>query len=338
MTRPILVTGGAGYVGSQIVHALHDAGRATIVLDRLVRDHPRWRLLPDSTVKIVGDFGDPVCLARIGRRHAPGAVVHLGALVDVGESMVRPLHYYAHNALASRSLLAWALEAGVGRFILSSSAAVYGADQHQPVGEDAALRPANPYGETKRIAERMLDHATRSEAREGGGRLAAVSLRYFNVAGADPRGRTGPQSGRGDVISAACRAALEGHPFRIFGDDWPTADGTAVRDFIHVADLAQAHLAALDLLADASGPAHRVFNCGVGRGFSVGEVVRAVEAVHGTRLAVEVAPRRPGDVAEMIADPSRLAAASGWRARHRDLAGIVADHYRWLACRSRART
>ncbi len=338
MTRAVLVTGGAGYIGSQIVHALHDAGRPVVVLDRLPADHPRWALLPEGVVRECGGIDDRERLEKIARHHAPEAVVHLAALVDVAESVARPLRYHANNVLGSLALLEWACEAGIRRFVFSSSAAVYGTGLQQPVREDAPLRPVSPYGEGKRIVERMLDHVAAVETR-GGERVragfAAVSLRYFNVAGADPDGRTGPQPGRADVISAACRAALEGRPFRIFGRDWPTADGTAVRDFIHVADLARAHLAALDLPAcrDAGDdPAsHRIFNCGTGRGFSVAEVVRAVEAVHGSPLRIEVAARRPGDVAEMVADPARFEAACGWRARHRELVEIVADHYRWLA-------
>ncbi|RMF13978.1 MAG: UDP-glucose 4-epimerase GalE [Alphaproteobacteria bacterium] len=332
MTRPVLVTGGAGYIGAQVVHALHDARRRVVALDRLPAGDPRWGMLPEGVAKVIGDVGDPACLEGISRTHGLGAIMHLAARIDVAESVARPLDYYVANVLASRTLLAWAMESGIGRFVFSSSAAVYGSDQPQPVSEDAVLVPASPYGETKRLVERMLDHVAAQAGTDGEG-FTAVSLRYFNVAGADRKGRTGPQAGRSDVISSACRAALEGRPFRIFGDDWPTVDGTPVRDFIHVDDLARAHLAALDLMegADAQACVHRVFNCGTGRGYSVAEVARAVEAVHGAPLIIEEAPRRPGDVAEMVAEPSRFEMASGWRARHRDLEDIVADHYRWLA-------
>lgn len=334
MKRPILVTGGAGYIGAQVVHVLHDDGRRVVALDRLPAGDPRWGMLPEGVEKVIGDVGDPACLEGIARTHAPSAIMHLAARIDVAESVTRPLDYYAANALASRTLLAWAMEAGICRFVFSSSAAVYGSGQSQPVSEDAVLAPANPYGETKRVVERMLDHVAVQAETDGGG-FSAISLRYFNVAGADRQGRTGPQAGRSDVISAACRAALEDRTFRIFGDDWPTDDGTPVRDIIHVDDLARAHLAALDLMEGMTGDGqpcgHRVFNCGTGRGYSVAELVRAVEAVHGRPLIVERAGRRVGDIAEMVADPSRFETASGWRARHRALETIVADHYRWLA-------
>ncbi|RMF71666.1 MAG: UDP-glucose 4-epimerase GalE, partial [Alphaproteobacteria bacterium] len=288
----------------------------------------RFSWLPEDVPVVRADVADRAALEMIADRHHPRAVIHLAALIDAAESVARPLAYYRENVLGTLVLAEWMQAHRVPFLVYSSSAAVYGTGHRPPVGEDAPLRPANPYGETKRVGEDLLAGA----ARASGGGLAVVALRYFNVAGADPEGRTGPQSGRGDVISAACRAALAGEPFCIFGTDWPTADGTPVRDFIHVADLADMHLAALAWqLAGRQKEPFSVFNCGYGRGVSVREVVDAAMRAAGRSFEVQAAPRRVGDIGEMVADPSRFAATIGHVPRHAALDAIVASHLRWLA-------
>ncbi len=325
---PVLVTGGAGYIGSHVVWALHDVGARPIVLDANKRGRARFGWLPSSVPVVEADVADRAALDRVARRWSPRAVIHLAALIDAAESVREPLRYYQENVLGVLALAEWVAKAQVPFFVYSSSAAVYGDGHVPPVKEDAPLAPANPYGETKRIGEAILADSARARA----GRFGVVALRYFNVAGADPKGRTGPQSGRSDVISAACRAALEEQPFTIFGADWPTADGTPVRDFIHVWDLAQMHLAALAWqLAGHQGEPFAVFNCGYGRGVSVREVAAAVAEVSARAFDVRVAARRAGDIGEMVADPGRFLAATGFRPAHADVRDIVASHYRWLA-------
>ncbi len=328
---PVLVTGGAGYIGSHIVWALHDVGAHPIVLDADREGRARFSWLPPAVPVLRADVADRAALDRIAATHAPRAVIHLAALIDAAESVRAPLRYYRENVLGVLALAEWVVEANVPFVVYSSSAAVYGEGHMPPVGEDAPLAPANPYGETKRMGEAVLRDTARARA-AGGGMLAVVALRYFNVAGADPEGRTGPQSGRGDVISAACRAVLAARPFRIFGTDWPTFDGTPVRDFIHVQDLARMHLAALAWqLAGRQGEPFAVFNCGYGRGVSVREVVAAVTAVSGRTFEVQAAARRAGDIGDMVADPGRFLAATGFQPAHADVREIVSSHYRWLA-------
>lgn len=325
---PVLVTGGAGYIGTHIVWALRDAGARPVVLDADRGGRARFFWLPADVPVVRADVGDRAALDALAERHRPRAVIHLAALIDAAESVGHPLAFYRENVLGTLVLAEWMRAHAVPLLVYSSSAAVYGNGHRPPVAEDVPLHPANPYGETKRAGEDLLAAA----ARAAEGALKVVALRYFNVAGADPEGRTGPQSGRQDVISAACRAALAGEPLRIFGTDWPTADGTPVRDFIHVADLAAMHLAALawQLTGGQEAP-FAVFNCGYGRGVSVREVAEAVERACGRSLAVEPAPRRPGDIGEMVADPSRFAATIGHKPRHASLDAIVSSHWRWLA-------
>ncbi len=328
---PVLVTGGAGYIGSHIVWALRDVGASPIVLDADREGRARFSWLPPDVPVLRADVTDREALGRIAEAHAPRAVIHLAALIDAAESVREPLRYYRENVLGLLALAEWVMEANVPFFVYSSSAAVYGEGHVPPVGEDAPLAPANPYGETKRVGEAILRDITRSQVAHDRA-LAVVALRYFNVAGADPGGRTGPQSGRGDVISEACRAALTSRPFQIFGTDWPTPDGTPVRDFIHVQDLARMHLAALAWqLTSRQREPFAVFNCGYGRGVSVREVVAAVADIAGRALDVQTAPRRAGDIGEMVADSTRFLAATGFQPAYAGVRDIVASHYRWLA-------
>ncbi len=329
----VLVTGGAGYIGTHIVWALHDVGARPVVLDADREGRARFSWLPSGVPVLRADVADRRALDRIADMYAPRAVIHLAALIDAAESVREPLRYYRENVLGVLVLAEWVVEAKVPFLVYSSSAAVYGDGHVPPVREDAPLAPANPYGETKRVGEAILRDVARARAADDGA-LAIVALRYFNVAGADPDGRTGPQSGRGDVISAACRAALAARPFPIFGTDWPTPDGTPVRDFVHVQDLARMHLTALVWqLTGRQGEPFAVFNCGYGRGVSVREVVAAVAAVSGRALDVRSAARRAGDIGEMVADPERFLAATGFQPVHADVREIVASHYRWLARR-----
>lgn len=317
----ILVTGGAGYVGSHMVWALADRGERTVVVDNLSTG-ARKLIAPDA-VFVEGDCGDSALIRSLISEHAVDAILHFAGSIVVPESIANPLVYYANNTAASRSLIAVAVEAGVRNFVFSSTAAVYGVPKYSPVAEDALLAPINPYGRSKLMTEWMLeDTATAHDFRY-------VALRYFNVAGADPAGRTGQSTPNAThLIKRACQAALGRISYLdIFGTDFPTPDGTGVRDYIHVCDLADAHLLALDHLR--AGGASNVLNCGYGHGFSVREVVRTVEQVSGKAVPVREGPRRRGDPASLVADPSRISEVFKWLVAHDDLNQIIASAYAW---------
>jgi UDP-glucose 4-epimerase len=313
----VLVTGGAGYIGSHVVLALRDAGWPVIVLDDLSTGHRQ--AVPEGVVFAQGDVGDRRLLGQLFERHAIDAVVHLAGSISVPESMARPLEYYRNNTLNSHTLIEASVAAGVGAWIFSSTAAVYGDPDAVPVAEDAPTRPLNPYGRSKLMTEQMLIDAAAAH------RLPHVILRYFNVAGADPAGRAGPATpGAAHLLKVACEAAVgKRASVPLYGEDYPTADGTCVRDFIHVSDLAEAHVKALGSLL-AGGPS-AVLNCGYGRGFSVREVLDAVARACGRPLVIEAAPRRPGDAVEVVAAAGRIRAALGWQPRYDDLDQIVGD-------------
>ena len=324
MTRAkarVLVTGGAGYIGSHAVLAFREAGYPVAVLDDLSAGHRA--AVPDGVDFIEGDAGDPDLAARTIAERRIGAVAHFAASVSVPESVADPLLYYRNNSVASANLVRACIDGGVKLFVFSSTAAVYGAPRALPVSEALAPDPINPYGRSKLVTEWTL----RDAAAAHDFRFAA--LRYFNVAGADPGGRAGQAGPKaGHLIAVACEAALglrDG--VTVHGADYPTADGTGVRDYIHVSDLARVHVAALDSLAE--GAEGGVFNCGYGRGFSVREVLAAVEAEAGTRLRVRDGPRRPGDPPALVADASRLGAAMRWSPRHDDLRVIVRTALAW---------
>jgi len=317
----ILVTGGAGYIGSHVVYELVDASRDVIVLDNLSAGFAG--AVPSSVRLVIGDVADKVVLCKAHAEHGIDAIIHMAGSVVVPESITDPLGYYLNNTARSRAIIAFAVEAGIRRFIFSSTAAVYGTPATIPIGEDAPLRPLSPYGTSKMMTELML--ADTAKAHD----LRYVALRYFNVAGADPAGRTG-QSTRGatHLVKVACEAATGRRDgIDVFGIDYPTSDGTCIRDFIHVKDLAVAHLAALSHL-ESGGPS-QTLNCGYSRGFSVLEVIAAVERVSGRALTLRPAPRRPGDVAEIVADCRRLRCALNWTPRHDDIDGIARDAWRW---------
>lgn len=317
----VLVTGGAGYIGSHVVLALRAAGWPVVVLDDL--SSGRLRPLHRDCALVIGDVGDPAVVSAALRRHDVTAVIHLAASIVAPASVRHPLPYYRNNLAASLALLEACVRHGVAAFVLSSTAAVYGAPTRSPVCEDAPTMPVNPYGWSKLMVERVLADAAAAHD------LPFVVLRYFNVAGADPAGRAGPsEAGAAHLIRVALDAALGRRPdVPIYGTDYPTADGTCVRDFVHVSDLAEAHRAALDYLL--AGGANVVLNCGYGRGFSVRQVIEAVARVSGRSIATRPAPRRPGDPPEVVADPSRVRALFGWRPRLDDLELMVAHALAW---------
>jgi UDP-glucose 4-epimerase len=327
----ILVTGGAGYIGSHVVRQLGERGERIVVLDNLSTGFRESVLYGEL---IVGDTGDGELVERVLREHKVRAVLHFAAHIVVPESVANPLKYYLNNTANTRNLLACCERAGVEHFIFSSTAAVYGIPAAIPVAEDAPLEPINPYGRSKLMSEWML----RDLAAAGG--MKHVILRYFNVAGADPEGRIGQSTPEAThLIKVACEAATgQRERVEIFGTDYPTPDGSGVRDYIHVEDLAAAHLAALDHLR--AGGDSTVLNCGYGHGYSVREVLDMVQRVAGCRLNVVESPRRAGDPPALTADARRIRETLGWRPRYDDLEVIVSSALAWerkLAARRQAR-
>jgi UDP-glucose-4-epimerase GalE len=320
MSQTILVTGGAGYVGSHACKALAAAGHRPVVYDNLSRGHReavRWGPL------VEGDLHDAARLATALRDHRIGAVMHFAAFAYVGESVSEPDKYYRNNVGGTLALLDAMRKAGVERIVFSSTCAVYGVPDRVPIRETTAKAPLNPYGETKLAIERALHWYGEAYG------LHSMALRYFNAAGADPDGEIGedhePET---HLIPRVLRAALgTGEPVEIYGSDYPTADGTAVRDYIHVSDLADAHLRALDHLA--AGGAGGAINLGTGSGCSVRQVIAAVERVAGRPVPRRGAARRPGDPPELVADPSLARSQLGWQPRSSDLETIVATALAW---------
>lgn len=317
----VLVTGGAGYIGSHVVLALLDAGRSVVVLDDLSTG--RGASVPNGVPLVVGDVGDAGLVERTIVGHGVDAVMHFAGSISVPESVGKPLDYYRNNTVNSLSLIDAGRRAGVERFIFSSTAAVYGMPEAMPIDEDAPTDPINPYGRSKLMTEWMLRDAASAHG------LRYVALRYFNVAGADPAGRSG-QSARvaTHLLKIAAQAATGQRPdIQIFGDDYPTPDGTCVRDYIHVSDLAAAHLAALRHL-EAGGDS-LVLNCGYGRGYSVREVLDMVESVLGKSLPTRIVQRRAGDPPTLVAGTERIRRLLDWAPRHEDLRIIVETALSW---------
>jgi UDP-glucose 4-epimerase len=317
----VLVTGGAGYIGSHMVLALADAGEAAVVLDDLSTGfkeavHPKAKL-------VVGDVSDEELVASLIEEHKIDAVIHFAAKIVVPDSVADPLGYYLANTVKTRALLSAVTGAGVKHFVFSSTAAVYGNPEENPVSEDARLSPMSPYGSSKLISEWMLrDVANAYDFRY-------VALRYFNVAGADPEGRAGQSTkGATHLIKVACETAVgKRNRMSVFGTDYPTPDGTCIRDYIHVSDLVAAHLAALKHLR--AGGENLVLNCGYGRGYSVLEVIDTVKEVSGKDFPVELAPRRPGDPAAIVARADKIRAKLGWQPRLDALSKIVTHALAW---------
>jgi len=319
--NPILVTGGAGYIGSHVVLALRDAGRAVVVLDDLSTG--RRDLVPDDVPFVRGDVGDGALVRRVMAEHGCRAVMHFAGSIIVSESTREPLRYYRNNVAASQALIEACVEAGVESFVFSSSAAVYGMPERCPVDETAPTRPINPYGRTKLITEWALEDAIRAHG------LRVAALRYFNVAGADPKGRSGEcQPVASHLVKIAAQLAVGARGgMSIYGDDYDTPDGTCVRDYIHVSDLADAHLAALRHLE--GGGESVTLNCGYGHGYSVRQVLDKVGEVLGRALPLSVAPRRPGDPPLLVADATRIGRVLGWTPKHDDLGKIVSSAITW---------
>lgn len=315
----LLVTGGAGYIGSHVVHQLLARGDQVVVYDNLATGHA-WAV--GSAELVVADVGDRQTLTRV-LSSGFDAVLHFAASIIVPESVADPLKYYRNNTGNTLALFEAVQAAGVPVVIFSSTAAVYGIPSTGQVDEDSPIAPINPYGASKMMSERILmDLASASSLRYG-------ILRYFNVAGAEPDGSIGqatPQATH--LIKVACEAALGVRSgMSLFGTDYPTPDGTCVRDYIHVHDLAAAHLLLLDHLA--AGGTSAIYNCGYGHGYSVREVVDMVSRIHGRELRVAEEARRPGDPAALVADSGRLQRELGWRPRYDDLAAIVQHAYNW---------
>ncbi|MEQ9528038.1 MAG: UDP-glucose 4-epimerase GalE [Parvibaculaceae bacterium] len=317
----VLVTGGAGYIGSHAVIDLLRAGEKVVVVDDLSTGFD-WAI-QDAAALHTGDVGDPALIDRVIAEHDVDAVIHFAGSIVVPESVENPLKYYSNNTAKSRTLIERCVASRVKHFIFSSTAAVYGMPEASPVSEEAALRPMSPYGRSKLMTEWMLRDVAEAHP------MTFAALRYFNVAGGDPEGRVGQSTANAThLIKAACQTALGQRPFiEVFGDDYPTPDGTCIRDYIHVSDLAAAHTSALGYLR--GGGESLVANCGYGRGFSVREVLGAVERVAGRDFEVRQAPRRPGDPASVVANPARIKQTLGWIPAYDDLDTIVSHAFAW---------
>jgi len=325
----VLVTGGAGYIGSHMVQALVEAGESVVVIDNLSTGFSDF--LPDGVPLLVGDAGDERLVGNIIAQHKVESIIHFAGSIVVPESMRDPLAYYRNNTMTTRSLLTAAVKCGVNRFIFSSTAAVYGNPDQVPVPEHAPTRPLSPYGSSKLMTEIMLRDTASAHA------MNYVVLRYFNVAGADPQARIGLATvGATHLLKIAVEAATgQRAKIDVFGTDYPTPDGSCIRDFIHVSDLAQAHRSALSYLR--AGGASATLNCGYGRGYSVLETIEAVRRISGRNFAVQYAPRRPGDIMTMIADTSRIRSVLDWTPQYDNLDTIAAHALAWERKLSRER-
>ncbi|MCQ2006376.1 UDP-glucose 4-epimerase GalE [Rhizobium sp. NRK18] len=318
----VLVTGGGGYIGSHMVWALVDAGEDVAVIDRLSTGF-RWAIAPQAKF-YEGDIANMVLLERIFAENSIDAIIHFAGSIVVPESVADPLGYYENNTVKSRALIAAAVKAGVPHFVFSSTAAVYGTPaSNDPVVEEASLNPESPYGSSKLMTEIMLRDTAAAHD------FTYTALRYFNVAGADPRGRTGQSTvGATHLIKVASEAALgKRDGMTVFGTDYPTPDGTCVRDYIHVSDLANAHLKALQRMRAGGGSL--TANCGYGQGFSVLQVLETVKTVVGRDFPIILADRRPGDAVSIVANPSRARELLGWTPEHDDLSFIVKTAIDW---------
>jgi UDP-glucose 4-epimerase len=323
MNKPtVLVTGGAGYIGSHAVLALLDLGWKVVVIDNLTTGF-RWAV-PEPAIFVEGDIGDQPLLASLIDEHAIGAIIHFAGSIVVPESVEQPLKYYENNTVKSRSLIESAVKGGVRHFIFSSTAATYGIPEAVPVVESSRTQPINPYGWSKLMTERMLADTAHAHP------INFCALRYFNVAGADPRGRSGQSTaGATHLIKVAVEAATgKRQSVSVYGTDYDTPDGTGVRDYIHVSDLAAAHVDALEKLVEDPAASH-IMNCGYGRGFSVMEVLDAVDRVTNLRIERRMEPRRAGDPDSLVADNGRILSTLPWRPKLDDLDTIVAHALAW---------
>jgi len=325
----VLVTGGAGYIGSHMVWALLDAGENVVVVDRLSTGFD-WAVAPEAKL-IRADVSDAIAITDIIRSHGIEAIVHFAGSISVPESIADPLGYYQNNTANSLALVRAAIETGVRKFVFSSTAAVYGSPEgDHPITETTPTVPQSPYGASKLMTETMLADAAAAHD------FRYVALRYFNVSGADPLGRTG-QSTRGaaNLIKVATEAAMgKRNGIEVFGTDYPTRDGTCVRDFVHVSDLVAAHLDALSYLR--SGGSSLVANCGYGRGYTVREVLDSVKRLSGRDFEIRYGARREGDIVTSVADSTRARTVLGWQPRHDDIDKIVGSALAWEATLQRS--
>ena len=322
----VLVTGGAGYIGSHMVHELADAGERVVVLDNMSTGFD-WAVAKGVPL-VVGETGDQALVARLIREHGVDAIIHFAASIVVPDSVRDPLGYYRNNTMNSRALIECAVKSGVRHFIFSSTAAVYGNPTEIPVKEDSATLPISPYGWSKLMTEIMLRDAGSAYG------LHHVILRYFNVAGADPQHRTGQSTKAAThLIKVAVETVLGMRPkLDVFGDDYPTPDGTCIRDYIHVSDLAHAHLLALEALGlekELENSSRLIYNLGNGQGFSVREVVEVARTVTGHPVPAIESPRRAGDPAVLIASSEKIRRELGWQPRFPDLKAIVESAWQW---------
>lgn len=319
---PVLVTGGAGYIGSHAVLALRDAGWPVAVIDNLSTGFAF--AVPDDVPLYEGDIADAVLLEQIFLEQGTKAIMHFAGSVVVPESVEDPLKYYDNNTVKSRALMEAAVRGGIEHFIFSSTAATYGTPEVSPVTEDSPKQPINPYGWSKLMTEQMLADASAAHG------FNYCALRYFNVAGADPQARTGQSTaGATHLIKVACEAATgKRDSVAVFGTDFGTQDGTGVRDYIHVSDLAAAHVLALEALI-ARPDQSMTMNCGYGRGFSVLEVLDAVDRVTNAKIVRHMEPRRAGDPGELVSDPSRIRATLPWEPKYADLDEIIGHAVQW---------
>jgi UDP-glucose 4-epimerase len=317
----VLVTGGAGYIGSHMVHALADAGESVVVIDNLSTGFSAF--IPEGVPLFIGDAADENLVEGVLAAHDIESIIHFAGSVVVPDSMRDPLAYYRNNTMTTRSLLNVAVRCGINRFIFSSTAAVYGNPEQMPVPEIAPTRPLSPYGSSKLMTEIMLHDTASAHS------MSYVVLRYFNVAGADPIGRVGLATvGATHLLKIAVEAATgQRAKINVYGTDYPTPDGSCIRDFIHVSDLAQAHRAALAYLR--SGGSSVTLNCGYGRGYSVLETIEAVRRVSQRNFAVQYAPRRPGDIMTMVADTTRIRSMLDWTPQFDNLDTIATHALAW---------
>ena len=317
----VLVTGGAGYIGSHMVQALVDAGQSVVVVDNLSTGFSAF--LPEAVPLFIGDAGDENLVEGVIAQHGIDSIIHFAGSVVVPDSMRDPLGYYRNNTMTTRSLLNAAVKGGVNRFIFSSTAAVYGNPDQVPVPEIAPTRPLSPYGSSKLMTEIMLHDVASAHG------MSYVVLRYFNVAGADPKGRVGLATiGATHLLKIAVEAATgQRAKIDVFGTDYPTQDGSCVRDFIHVSDLVEAHRSALSYLR--AGGQSVTMNCGYGRGYSVLETIEAMRRVSMRNFAVAYAARRPGDIMTMVADTTRIRSLLDWTPRYDDLETIASHALAW---------
>ena len=317
----VLVTGGAGYIGAHMLLNLADAGVPVVALDNLSTG-AEW-LIEESTPFVRANVGDVDTVSAVIKEHGITDVIHFAGSILVPESIEHPLDYYKNNTARTVALLKACVECNVERFIFSSTAAVYGMPDSVPISEDAPLRPISPYGGSMAMSERILEDAAAAHG------LSYITLRYFNVAGADPKGRAGEIGKPMHLIKVAAQMAVGARDeiLQVYGDDYQTPDGTAIRDYVHVSDLAQAHLMALEHLR--AGKPSATLNCGYGRGYSVYEVIEAVKRVTGSPLPFENAPRRAGDPPQLIADNANIKSSLDWRPQYDEIDFIVRTALDW---------